>query len=39
MRQDFLVQQKLCECKCTVNESICKSKQKWNNDYFRGECK
>ena len=28
----FIVQHELCECKCGLNESVCDSKQKWNQD-------
>ena len=28
-----------CECKCKLNESVCNSKQKWNHDGCRCECK
>ena len=28
----FLVQHGPCECICTLNESVCNSKQKWNHD-------
>ena len=34
-----LLQYKLCECKCDLNESVCNSKQKWNYDEFQCECK
>ena len=35
----FLVQHELCNGKCGLNESVCKSKQKWNHDECRCECK
>ena len=35
----FLVDQKSCEHKCGLNESVCNSKQKLNHDEFRCECK
>ena len=35
----FLVQRESCECKCGLNESVCNSKQKWNHDKCRRECK
>ena len=35
----FLVQNKLCECKCGLNESVCNSKQKWNHNECWCECK
>ena len=28
----FLVHHGSCKCKCRLNESVCNSKQKWNND-------
>ena len=31
----FSVQHESCECKCGLNESVCNSKQKWNQN----ECK
>ena len=30
----FIVQHKLCECKCGLDEIVCNSKQKWNPDEF-----
>ena len=35
----FLVQHKSCECKCRLNKNVCTSKQKWNHDEYRCECK
>ena len=35
----FLAQRKSFECKCRLNKSICKSKQKWNHNECRCECK
>ena len=35
----FLVQHESCEWKCRLNESLCKSKQKWNHDECQCECK
>ena len=35
----FLVQHESCECKCGLNESVCNSKQKWNPEECRWECK
>ena len=35
----FLVQYELCESKCGLNESVCNSKQKWNHNKYRCECK
>ena len=35
----FLVQHGSCECKLGLNESLCNSKQKWNNNKCRCECK
>ena len=35
----FLVQHESCECECRLNESVCNSKQKWNHDKCRFECK
>ena len=39
--QRFIVQHEPCEfkCKCRLNKSVCKSKQKWNRDECRCECK
>ena len=28
-----------CKCKCRLDGSICNSKQRWNNDRCRCECK
>ena len=35
----FLVQHESCEWKCGLKESVCNSKQKWNHDECRCECK
>ena len=35
----FLVQHELFECKCRSNEIACDSKQKWNHNECRCECK
>ena len=35
----FLFQHESSECKCRLNESVCKSKQKWNHNKCRCECK
>ena len=35
----FLVQHELCQCKCSLNESVCKSKQKRNHDDYPCNCK
>ena len=35
----FLFQHKLCDCKWEFNGSACNSKQKWNHDEYRCECK
>ena len=35
----FLVQHESCECKYRLNESVCNSNEKWNNNEFRCECK
>ena len=35
----FLVRHKSCACKCGLNESLCNSKQKQNDDECRCECK
>ena len=35
----ILVQHKSCACRCGLNESVCNSKQKWNHDECRSECK
>ena len=35
----FLVLLKSCQCKCTLTESGYNSKQKWNHDECRHECK
>ena len=29
----------ICKCKCTLDASVCNSKQRWDNDKFRCECK
>ena len=29
----------LCKCKCELNEIVCNSKQKWNYNECRCECK
>ena len=34
----FLVHHESCECKCRLNENVCNSKQKWNDDKCRCEC-
>ena len=28
-----------CKCKCRLDASLCNSKQRWNNDKCRCECK
>ena len=28
-----------CKCKCRLDASVCKNKQRWNNDKYRCECK
>ena len=28
----FVVEHKLCECKCGLNKSVCNSNQNWNHD-------
>ena len=28
-----------CKCKCTLGASVCNSKQRWNKDKCRFECK
>ena len=28
-----------CKCKCRLDASVCKNKQRWNNDKCRCECK
>ena len=28
-----------CKCKCRLDVSVCNSKQRWNKDKFRYECK
>ena len=35
----FLVQRESGECKCGLNERIYNSKQKWNPNEYRRECK
>ena len=35
----FLVQYELCKCKCTLNETVCNSKQKQNHNEYPCECK
>ena len=35
----FSVQLESCECKCALNESVCHSKQKWNHNECKCECK
>ena len=35
----FLIQYELCESKCGLNEGVCNSKQKWNHNKYRCECK
>ena len=35
----LLVQHKSYVCKCRLNKSVCNSKQKWNHDEYRCECK
>ena len=30
---------KICKCKCRLDASICKNKQRWNEDKYRCECK
>ena len=30
---------KLCKCKCRLNPSVCNTKQRWNDDKCRCECK
>ena len=29
----------MCECKCGLNESVCKKKKKWNHNECLCECK
>ena len=38
-KTQFLVQHESCECKCRLNESVCNSNQKWNQNKYRWECK
>ena len=35
----FLVKHALCECKCQLNKSVCKPKQKLNHDECWWKCK
>ena len=35
----FLVQHESSECKCRLNEHVCNSKQKWNDNEGKCECK
>ena len=28
-----------CKCNCRLDASVCKNKQRWNNDKFRCQCK
>ena len=35
----ILVEHESYKCKCKLNQSVCKSNQKWNNDECRCECK
>ena len=28
-----------CKCKCRLNASVCNTKQRWNDDKLRCECK
>ena len=35
----FLIQYELCECKCRLTEIACNSKQKWNHNECRRQCK
>ena len=35
----FLVQHESCEWRCRLNESVYNSKQKWDHDECRCECK
>ena len=35
----FVVQHESCECIWGLNESACNSKQKWNHNECRCECK
>ena len=28
-----------CKCKCILDASVCKTKQRWNEDKYRFECK
>ena len=35
----FSVRHELSECKCGLNESVYNSKQKWNHNECRCECK
>ena len=28
-----------CKCKCRLDASVCKNKQRWNNDKCQCECK
>ena len=32
-------QHESCKCRCGLNESVCNSKQKWNHNESRWECK
>ena len=34
----FIVHHKSCECKCGLDETVCNSKQSWNQDKCRCEC-
>ena len=31
--------QETCKSKCTLDESVCNNKQRWNNDKWQCECK
>ena len=35
----FLVQHESRDCKCGLSKSVCNSKQKWNHNECRYECK
>ena len=35
----FFVQHELCQSKCRLNGHVCNSKEKWNHDKCRCECK
>ena len=39
VKERFLVLHESCEGKCGLNERVCNSKQKWNHEEYRCECK